>query len=163
MGMDKARLRLGGKTFLTHIRSTAKQAGLPVRVIRRDLVPGCGPLGGVYTALRTSRAEAIVFLSCDMPLLTSSILSRVQAAFVAGQAAVFVQHAEIGFPFVIRCAALPVVEARLAAKTLSLRSLANALHASLLKVSTTEEAQALTNVNTPAELKVAREIWRQKG
>lgn len=45
MGRDKARLRLRGRTLLAWVRAAARATGWPVRVIRRDLVPRCGPLG----------------------------------------------------------------------------------------------------------------------
>src|SRR5580765_479919 len=74
MGQDKSRLRLGGRTLLARIRATAKTIGLPHRIIRRDLVTQCGPLGGLFTALVTSRADAILFLSCDMPFVSAGLL-----------------------------------------------------------------------------------------
>ena len=77
MGRDKANLRIGGRTLLAHIRSTAKALGLPVRVIRCDLVPRCGPLGGIYTALKTTAADAVLFLACDMPCVTETLLQTV--------------------------------------------------------------------------------------
>src|SRR5262245_53027899 len=52
MGRDKSRLRVGRRTMLTHAKQAAQALGLPVRVIRRDIVPRCGPLGGVLTALK---------------------------------------------------------------------------------------------------------------
>src|SRR5882724_1066931 len=74
MGRDKSRLRLGGRTLLAHIRATAKTVGLPHRIIRRDLVVHCGPMGGLYTALMTSRADATLFLACDMPFVSAGLL-----------------------------------------------------------------------------------------
>src|SRR2546427_11353860 len=76
MGRDKSRLRLGGRTLLAHIRATAKTIGLPHRIIRRDLVVHCGPMGGLYTALVTSRADATLFLSCDMPFVSAGRFGR---------------------------------------------------------------------------------------
>src|SRR5437867_5654697 len=73
MGRDKSRLRLGSKTLLRLIRIEAGELGLPLRVIRRDLIPRCGPLGGVYTALKTSKAEAELFLACDMPFVSAGL------------------------------------------------------------------------------------------
>ena len=70
MGVDKARLRLGGRTLLARVREHAAQLGFRVRVVRKDLVPPCGPLGGIYTAMKRSRADALLFLSCDMPFVT---------------------------------------------------------------------------------------------
>ena len=74
MGRDKARLRLNGRTLLAQVRDAAQTLGCPVRVIRRDLVTRCGPLGGVFTALKTSRAEAVLFLACDMPFVSPELL-----------------------------------------------------------------------------------------
>src|SRR5688500_2993407 len=62
MGRAKARLRLGNRTLLGWVRRNAAALGLPVRVIRRDLVRRCGPLGGIYSALKTTKAFAVLFL-----------------------------------------------------------------------------------------------------
>src|SRR5215813_7948185 len=69
MGRDKAGLRLHGKSLLQWVRGSALQTGYAVRVIRRDLVPRCGPLGGMHAALTTSQAAAELFLACDMPFI----------------------------------------------------------------------------------------------
>ncbi|MBI3255114.1 MAG: NTP transferase domain-containing protein, partial [Nitrosarchaeum sp.] len=34
-------------------------------------VPRCGPLGGILTGLRSAKTEAVLFLACDMPLITT--------------------------------------------------------------------------------------------
>src|SRR5206468_11629485 len=77
MGRDKSRLHMGGRTLLAHIRRTAKMIGLPHRIIRRDLVVHCGPVGGLYTALVASRADATLFLSCDMPFVSAVLFVKV--------------------------------------------------------------------------------------
>jgi molybdopterin-guanine dinucleotide biosynthesis protein A len=74
MGKDKTRLRLGRRSMLALIRAQARATGLPVRVIRRDAVPRCGPVGGIYSALQTTRAEAVLFLACDMPFVTAELI-----------------------------------------------------------------------------------------
>src|SRR5213594_4238966 len=71
MGRDKTLLRLGQHTLLRHARLAADGLHLPVRVIRRDLLPRCGPLSGIYTGLKTSHAEAELFLACDMPFVSA--------------------------------------------------------------------------------------------
>lgn len=40
-----------------------------------DLVPGCGPAGGIATALKTLRRPCLV-LSCDLPLMDDATLRR---------------------------------------------------------------------------------------
>ena len=74
MGRDKSRLRFGGRTLLSHIKRAAESTGLPVRVIRRDIVPRCGPLGGVYTALTRTKMDHVLFLPCDMPLMSEALI-----------------------------------------------------------------------------------------
>ncbi|MGZ8900705.1 MAG: molybdenum cofactor guanylyltransferase, partial [Limisphaerales bacterium] len=87
MGRDKARLLLGHRTFLQVITETARELGAPVEVIFDDVVPSCGPLGGILTAFARYRFDRGLFLSCDMPLITSSLLSGILtqkgAAFTA--------------------------------------------------------------------------------
>src|SRR5262245_26810080 len=89
LGRDKARLRLGPRTVLGHVREQARALGLPVRVIRRDRVPRCGPLGGVYTALVTTRADAVLFLACDMPFLTAATMVRLWRRSIVERRPVF--------------------------------------------------------------------------
>jgi molybdopterin-guanine dinucleotide biosynthesis protein A len=159
MGADKSRLRLGRRTLLGHVRATANATGVPARVIRSDMVPRCGPLGGVFSALATSRAATILFLSCDMPFVSSGLLKMFGRRLKRRTAALFVEaEGRIGFPFLIRRLALPVVERRVAARQLSLRGLAKALHARTLRVSRSRTHE-LFNVNTPVDLKIARELW----
>src|SRR5436309_2246159 len=90
MGCDKARLRLGPRTMLGQIQATARTTGWPVRVIGRDLVPRCGPLGGIYSALETTQRDAILFLACDMPFVGTEILGRLLDEFRYAPDALFI-------------------------------------------------------------------------
>lgn len=148
MGRDKARLRLGGRPLLAWVRAAARATGWPVRVIRRDLVPRCGPLGGVWTAFQRSRAERLIFLSCDMPFVTPELIRAVGEGKGRG---VFAQTAEgAGFPFALDRARLPLVEQALAEKRFSLQALARRLRARKLRLPRRRRDE-LRNLNTPAE------------
>jgi len=159
MGADKSRLRLGRRTLLGHVRAAANATGLKARVIRSDVVPQCGPLGGVFSALATSRAETILFLSCDMPFVSPELLKMLGLRLKPGMAALFTEEeGQIGFPFLIRREVLPVVERQLSARRPSLRGLADALDARTFRV-TRSRKHELFNVNTPGDLKIARDCW----
>jgi len=155
MGRDKTTLRLRGKTLLGHVRAVAKATGLPVRVIRRDVVTRCGPLGGIYTALKTSRADAELFLACDMPFVSSALLQDVSMKLSPSRLAVFaVVDGTAGFPFVIRKEALPVVEDQMARGEYSIQKLALALKARRVRIPKSRQRE-VQNFNTPEEFREA--------
>jgi molybdopterin-guanine dinucleotide biosynthesis protein A len=154
MGRDKARLRLGRGTLLSRVRATAQKLGVSVRVIRRDLVRRCGPLGGIYTGLKTSRGDAEIFLACDMPFVSASLLEDLLRAYRAKGRATFAgRNHRAGFPCLLPVEALPVVAAQIAGRTFSLQALAKALGARFVRA---RERAELFNVNTPADLRVAQ-------
>ena len=145
MGGDKARLQLGARTLLAWMRAAAKTTCWRVRVIRRDLVPRCGPLGGVWTAFRRSRAERLVFLSCDMPFVTPDLIRRIAERKGRG---VFAHTEEgAGFPFALDRACLPLLEQALAEKQFSLQALARHVRARELRLPSSRLGE-LQNLNT---------------
>jgi molybdopterin-guanine dinucleotide biosynthesis protein A len=92
-GLDKSRLVLGGRTILqrqiqllqglvNRVVVVANEperfanAGVPVLV---DTHPGCGSLGGIYTAVAAADGPVLV-LACDMPFVTAPFLARVLEA-----------------------------------------------------------------------------------
>ena len=151
MGRDKSRLRLGQRTMLGQVRATAKQLNLPVRIIRRDRKPLSGPLGGIDTALKTSRVEVVLFLACDMPFVSTKLLRRVLENFKPSQHALFVRESgRVGFPCLFRRTALPVVEEQLAQAEFSLQTLARILKARTIRLPRAMSPE-LFNVNTPAD------------
>lgn len=151
MGHDKARLKLRGKTMLAHIRTKALQA-LPeshVRVLRKDVVPRCGPLGGILTALQRTRAEHVLFLACDMPLVSGKLLQRL-AHETHSLAAFSAQHGRVGFPCIVSVEALPLVRAQIDSGEWSLQELARRLRAR--RVAVNARSHELFNVNSPEDL-----------
>jgi molybdopterin-guanine dinucleotide biosynthesis protein A len=150
LGRDKARFRFGRRTMLSIIRGEAKELNYPVRVIRRDLVPRCGPLGGIFTALKTTRAEAVLFLACDMPLISEELLKHLVTASGTKMLPVIVaQDNRVGFPFILPRSALADVELRLAQKQFSIHALAADVKAGKLRVP--KRSHELFNVNTVAD------------
>lgn len=92
-GRDKSGLVIGGRTILQrHVELLqglvdrvivvandplrVAEAGVPVLA---DAIPGCGSLGGIYTAV-TAAAGPVLVLACDMPFVTAPFLARVLEA-----------------------------------------------------------------------------------
>ena len=93
MGRDKALLPLGDATLIERIAAQVLGAagnvtliGPPERYqflgypVVADKVPGCGPLGGLYTALSITSAERNLIVACDMPGLTKAFLKQLLEA-----------------------------------------------------------------------------------
>jgi len=159
MGVDKARVRLGRRTLLGHVKLAAEATGWRVRVVREDLVERCGPLGGVLTGMLKSRAEVLVFLSCDMPFVSAGWLKKlVRVRKSSGARAVFTQQGRfVGFPFVLTRECVEVVEAQRVQGEFSLQALARVLQAERVVV-TEKEAWRFMNVNTPEAVAEARKM-----
>jgi molybdenum cofactor guanylyltransferase len=163
MGRDKSRVTMGGKSFLEHIRQTARSLGWPVRVIRRDLVERCGPVGGIYTALKTSRAPAVLVLSCDMPFVSADFMRTVieRIGLEADADAAFTEAGgQCGFPLALKSEVLARMEPLLTHPNPSLQQLARRLRAIRIHVGDDRQMEIL-NVNTPSDLALARAFWRK--
>jgi iron complex transport system ATP-binding protein len=146
MGTAKGELRLEGLRLVDWAKQIARGAGLPWRVIERDLEESRGPVSGVRTALKTSRAKFVIFLSCDMPFVRSSTLRRLMTF----RESVFaVSDGRVGFPFGIP--KKTIIEGE------SLQELAGNVGAARIEISV-EEA---FNINTPAEFRAAERMLKR--
>ena len=96
MGVDKAELTLDGKTFLeiqvrklqllgaADIMISGKESDLPGTRSVRDLYPGCGPLGGLYSCFVSTSQKCALVLSVDVPLISSSTLEELLGTHFRG-------------------------------------------------------------------------------
>src|SRR3954469_23950328 len=146
MGKDKARLRLDGRSLLGHVRRVAAEAGLTYRVVAKDAVSRCGPLGGIYTGLASCRAEAEIFLACDMPFITSELLLKLLAIYEAhrGRAVFSSAGGKASFPCILPTNILGLVEKQIRLREFSLQKLAKLTGGKLLKP---RRSSQLFNVN----------------
>ena len=76
------------------IRQGAAPDRPPVRVVA-DRVPGCGPLGGLHTALIEAAFETLVVVACDMPYLSGALLQHLAA--LTKEADIVVPRTEHGY------------------------------------------------------------------
>lgn len=90
MGREKGLLKVGGKSIIERqievlrswvndiliIHNAGLYGHLGYRVFR-DMVPDCGPMGGIYTALAVSQTPKNLILSCDMPLISTELLQLI--------------------------------------------------------------------------------------
>ena len=181
MGEDKRYLIVGKQTLLERglavlrsifqdvlvvIAQDSPPLGVDARVVR-DLVPDCGSLGGLYTGLTQATTPYIFVVACDMPFLDQAVISqftsrRTTADIVMAKLAARLHpmHALYGK------GCLPAMEQMILARQFKIQEIVS--HASL-QVRYVTEADLLTidpsgrsfhNVNTPADLEVARSLAR---
>jgi molybdopterin-guanine dinucleotide biosynthesis protein A len=102
MGADKAFVDFGGQTLLeralTAIGAACERVtivGDPAKfekygAVVADIFPGCGPLGGIHTALTHSPAELNLMLAVDMPFVSRELLAFLWATAESGDAIITV-------------------------------------------------------------------------
>ena len=162
MGRNKAALKLGKTTFIQTIERTARRLALSVHVIERDNGPRRGPLSGILTAFEDFPCDAGLFLSCDMPFITSDTLVRLREQFEEHRCPVFSSSQGLaGFPFILPADASKEVKSLLALGCPSLQTLAEAVQARLINVPSPLPEEFL-NVNTPSDFENAKEIWKRQ-
>lgn len=99
-GFDKSFLKKGKSTFIEHtlcvFRELFKEIVIITNqpsayntfaeaVITEDLIKEIGPLGGIYTALKTATLPAIFVVSCDMPYLHGSMINHLTKEYELSQ------------------------------------------------------------------------------
>ncbi|MGY8886185.1 MAG: molybdenum cofactor guanylyltransferase [Flavobacteriales bacterium] len=89
MGEDKGFLKLNGKTFMSSIIAALKPIVGEIIIVSNnseydvfnlkrvaDSMEDSGPLAGLYSGLLHSETENNIVLSCDVPLISSSVLKK---------------------------------------------------------------------------------------
>jgi len=89
LGQDKAFVRLGGRSMLERITEVLSQVfdriiivtcttlkhPRPGITVIQDIIPGCGPLGGIYTGLKRSPSQYSFITACDLPFIRPSLIN----------------------------------------------------------------------------------------
>jgi molybdopterin-guanine dinucleotide biosynthesis protein A len=121
-----------------------------------DIVPGCGPLGGLHAALTEMRSDRVFLVACDMPYVDGRFAEYLLS--LAGEAAVVVPQTDRGYhPLcaVYTGACLEPVAARLAERRLALHGLFADVPTRIVTPAEISRfgapSRLLANVNTPDE------------
>lgn len=91
MGQEKALLLWEGKPMVMRVAQTLQQVFSEVLVVSDnaetyrflglrivpDIFKGCGPLGGIHSALVHAAAEGVFVCSCDMPCITPALVRKI--------------------------------------------------------------------------------------
>jgi len=94
MGREKPLMVWRGQPLIERASDLLSSLGLEVHIVlgssmqaRRyevevstviDILPGCGPMGGILSGLRHSKKRLNCFIPCDMPMLTKDLLRSLE-------------------------------------------------------------------------------------
>lgn len=91
MGFPKASIKFGSKKIIEIVLEKLKQIFDEIIIVGnnsedfpgdkninkvKDIIEDCGPLGGIYTGLKTISNPQGFFLACDMPFLHIGLIKR---------------------------------------------------------------------------------------
>jgi molybdopterin-guanine dinucleotide biosynthesis protein A len=173
MGEDKAFLDLEGQRFIEHILQVVKGLTQEVMVIANtkeydcldvpvypDVIEGCGPVGGIYTAMQRIKTPYLLVLSCDIPLLKIAVLEYLIEESIPCAANILTTR-ERWQPLtaIYNSRTLPIFKKALDTKKLKLRSLLSLMD--LHTIACPEDLiPCLNNINTPNDLKNVRDGYK---
>jgi molybdenum cofactor guanylyltransferase len=163
MGRRKDLLALGGQTLTEWVRGSLLASGFPVSVLRYDLVPGLGPLGGIWTACAAYSEPWFVFVGCDMPFVNRDLVDPlVWLTRESGRAAVSAVGDRWGFPLAFCRSDVAMVWQQLRLGRRSLGGLMREVGAEVAEIPELLEWRTF-NVNTPEDWERARVLGQEKG
>jgi molybdopterin-guanine dinucleotide biosynthesis protein A len=176
MGTDKAFVMLDGRTLLARALDLARSVTSDVRIVGdaakfapfapvvEDVFPGCGPLGGIHAALRTSSTDLNLILAVDVPFVSPALLQYLIKRSRDAAAAVTV--AQSGGRLQPLCAVYrrefaDVAEQALRTGRCKIDVLFESVHTQVITENELENAgfssRIFRNLNTPEELERAGE------
>jgi len=106
MGTDKAFVTLDGRTLLARMLNLAREIAADVQIVGdpakfaafapvvEDVFRGCGPLGGIHAALRSSSSDLNLILAVDVPFVSIAFLQFLLARSRKSNAVVTVARVE---------------------------------------------------------------------
>jgi molybdopterin-guanine dinucleotide biosynthesis protein A len=140
--------------------------GLP---LFRDLKPGRGALGGLYTALSSATREAVAVVACDMPFASASLLEAAHRLLIREEADIVIPDSGNGLEplhaIYRRETCLPAIESAIEADQWRLISWFPQVKVRILQPdeikSYDPSGLAFWNLNTPEEFAEAEKMAKR--
>lgn len=131
-----------------------------------DLIPGAGPLGGIYSGLMASSTEYNFVFACDMPFLDVNLIQHMLRK-KADYDVLIPKYGDCFEPLhaVYSRSILPVIKERIEQGTCKIQSIFSKVKVKYITEREMEKfgnwREFFFNINTLSELKKARKIFKQ--
>jgi molybdopterin-guanine dinucleotide biosynthesis protein A len=183
MGENKALIVFNGQPLIQRVVERMEKLGDEILVTTNqpeayaflqlpcflDILPGCGALGGLYTALRVAHHPLVAVIACDMPFANPELLAYQREVLLAASPDAAIPRLPGGLePFhaiYSKATCLPLVQTALEK---GLRRVDAWMSQADIRYITSEEIArydpyglAFLNVNTPTELDEALRMDRE--
>ncbi len=121
-------------------------------IIIKDIIPGLGPLGGIYTGLKNINTSQSLVLPIDMPLLNRQTLERLLKSCDENEKIIIARHGQYIEPLVgiYPKSSLPMIEKMIKDQKYKLRLLFDLFPTCFVDF---ENDIPFMNLNTPEDLK----------
>ncbi len=181
MGFNKAEAEIHGDSMLIRMIDKLKELTSTIVVSSGNIsypniawpqipdeYPDCGPLGGIYSALKVSNRSLNLVVSCDIPLVSTSLLKHIVVNATKNEAliTVVVDHDD---QIHMTCAVyrknvLPFLEQQLNSHAFKMKDLLALVPVEYIKITREHplyQENAFTNVNIPSTLEEVRKLWKK--
>ncbi len=131
--------------------------------LTKDLIPDAGPLGGLYSGLKTSSQEYSFVAACDMPFIDPAIIFHLQNYIQSNAYDVIVPEVngfiEPLFAFYSKMC-LPTIWNHLQQRNLKIRSIYPFVKVKQVQCDKfAESKRAFFNINTKRDLQLAKKLY----
>ncbi|MFQ6069429.1 MAG: molybdenum cofactor guanylyltransferase [Candidatus Aminicenantales bacterium] len=181
MGREKAFLRIGERTIIEEQKDTLKKIfdeiiivtnnhsyfhNLDVKVVK-DIIPHCGPLGGLYSGLSVCSNIHGFLIGCDMPFPSISLINYMIKKIKKNDIVIPVSSRGLEPLFAIyslNC--LETIKRHLEMKDLKISNVLNYHRVSYVSPREVKKFDphefSFLNVNTPEEYEQGLKIWLKR-
>lgn len=182
MGFNKAEAEMHGESMLIRMIDKLKMI-TPAIVVSSGTVtypsipwpqifdeyPQCGPLGGIYSVLKVSTTSLNLVVSCDIPLVSTSLLRYIVDSAIKSDSLITVPIDHQGqlqmMCAVYRKEVLPYLEKQLETQTFKMKALSDLVSVKYITIDREHplfHEHAFMNVNKPSSLDEARKLWNKQ-
>ena len=179
MGFNKAEAKMHGESMLMRMIDKLKEI-TPTIVVSSgnanysnisfpqiiDEYSRCGPIGGIYSVLKASKTSLNLVVSCDIPLVSVSLLEHIVEKAKESNALITLPVDHDG-QLQMMCAVyhkdiLPILQQQIDAQAFKMKNLVGMVATEYVEISKEHplyQENAFMNVNNPTNLEEARKLW----